>query len=77
MDQTQDDLNEEFVCSTIADVEELQAELETFKAGELQEGATRYDGLDALVQQAHDLGGVDNPYTTLTPQVGCLQVGFI
>lgn len=68
MDQTMDDLKEAFVCSTIADVEELQREHEEFKAGRLQQANTDYEELNGLVTQMADLGATDNPYTTLTPQ---------
>ena len=70
MENTLDDLKDTFSCSTIADVEELQVELEKFKAGELQDGNGNYEELSNLVQQMADLGATDNPYTTLTPQVG-------
>lgn len=69
MDNTLDDLQESFVCSTIADVEQLQQEHEEFKAGTLQEANGKYDELNALVTQMAELGSSDNPYTTLTPQV--------
>ena len=70
MDNTLDDLQEAVVCHTIADVEQLQQEHEEFKAGALQEANTKYDALNELVTQMADLGASDNPYTTLTPQVG-------
>lgn len=69
MDQTMDDLKESFVCSTIEDVEELQREHEEYKAGALQEANTNYEELNSLVTQMAELGGTDNPYTTLNPQV--------
>lgn len=69
MDNTLDDLQETFVCSTVADVQELQAEMEKFKEGPLQKGNTDYEELNNLVQQMADLGATDNPYTTLTPNV--------
>ncbi len=72
MDQTLDDLNETFVCSTIADVEQLQHEHEEYKAGDLQKGDTDYSELNALVEQMAQLGATDNPYTTLTAQVSGL-----
>lgn len=68
MDNTLDDLQEAFVCHTIADVEQLQQEHEEFKAGTLQEANTKYDALNELVTQMAELGSSDNPYTTLTPQ---------
>lgn len=69
MDNTLDDLQETFSCSKVSDVEELQADLEKFKEGPLQEASTNYDTLNNLVQQMADLGATENPYSTLTPQV--------
>ena len=69
MDNTLDDLQETFSCSKVSDVEELQADLEKFKEGPLQEASTNYDALNSLVQQMADLGATENPYSTLTPQV--------
>lgn len=69
MDNTLDDLQETFSCSKVSDVEELQADLEKFKEGPLQEASTNYDALNNLVQQMADLGATENPYSTLTPQV--------
>ena len=68
MDNTLDDLQETFSCSKVSDVEELQADLEKFKEGPLQEASTDYDALNNLVQQMADLGATENPYSTLTPQ---------
>ena len=72
MDNTIDDLQEAFVCHTVADVEALQQEHEQFKSGALQEANGKYDELNNLVTQMADLGSSDNPYTTLTPQVGII-----
>ena len=64
-----DDLQETFVCSSIEEVEQLQAELEEFKAGPLQEASANYDDLNGFVTAMAELGSTDNPYTTLTPTV--------
>ena len=64
-----DDLQESFVCSSIEDVEQLQNELEQFKAGSLQEASANYDELNGFVTTMAELGSTDNPYTTLTPTV--------
>lgn len=69
MDNTLDDLQETFSCSKISDVEELQADLEKFKEGALQEASGNYDELNNLVQEMAELGATDNPYSALTPQV--------
>lgn len=70
MDNCLDDLQEGMITHTIADVEALQAEHEKFKAEALQDANNNYEDLNTLVQQMADLGSTDNPYTTLTPQVG-------
>ena len=70
MDNTLEDLQERVLCSSISDVEQLQAEFEKYKAGDLQDANSKYEDLNGLVQQMADLGATDNPYTTLTPQVG-------
>jgi Ca2+-binding EF-hand superfamily protein len=67
MDNAMDDLQETFVCSSIEEVEQLQAELEEFKAGPLQEASANYDELNSFVTDMAELGSTDNPYTTLTP----------
>ena len=64
-----DDLQDAFVCSTVEEVEQLQAELEEFKAGPLQEASANYDELNGFVTTMAELGSTDNPYTTLTPTV--------
>ena len=69
MDNTIDDLQDTFVCSSTEEVEQLQTELEEFKAGPLQEASGNYDELNALVTTMAELGSTDNPYTTLTPTV--------
>ena len=69
MDNAIDDLQDTFNIHSIAEVEQLQAEHEEFKATALQEASSRYDELNALVQQMADMGSTDNPYTTLTPNV--------
>lgn len=70
LDNTLDDLQENFVCSTIADVEKLQEEHKEFQAGSLQEANAKYDELSKLTETMAGLGSTDNTYTTLTPQVG-------
>ena len=70
MDNTLDDLQETFVCSTIADVEQLQQEHEDFKTGGLKEAETKYNELSALSEAMAELGSTDNTYTALTPTVG-------
>ena len=57
------------MCSSIEDVEQLQNELEQFKAGALQEASANYDELNGFVTTMAELGSTDNPYTTLTPTV--------
>ena len=69
MDNTLDDLGESFVCSTIADVEQLQQEHEGFKTGGLQDAKTKYEELSALTEAMAEMGSTDNTYTTLTPTV--------
>lgn len=69
MDNTLDDLQETFVCSTIADVEQLQQEHEEFKNGGLKEAETKYSELSALTDEMAALGSTDNTYTTFTPTV--------
>lgn len=73
MDNTLDDLQESFVCSTTDDVEQLQQEHESFKTGGLQEAKTKYEELSALTEAMAELGSTDNTYTTLTPQVGSMR----
>ncbi len=70
MVNTLDDLQDSFVCSTIADVEKLQQEHEQFKAEGLQEAKDNYEELSALSQAMAEMGSTDNTYTTLTPTVG-------
>lgn len=69
MDNTLDDLQESFVCHTIADVEKMQAEFEAWKAEGLQEAKTKYEELSALTEVMAEMGSTDNAYTTLTPTV--------
>ena len=69
MDNTMDDLQDAFVCSSTEEVEQLQNELEEFKAGPLQEANENYDELNGFVTRMAELGSTDNPYTTLTPTV--------
>ena len=69
MDNTLDDLGESLLCSTIADVEQLQQEHEDFKSGGLQDAKTKYEELSALTETMAEMGSTDNTYTTLTPQV--------
>ncbi len=69
MDNTLDDLQETFVCSTIADVEQLQQEHEDFKTGSLKDSETKYNELSALTEVMAEMGSSDNTYTTLTPEV--------
>ena len=64
-----DDLQDGFVCTSTEEVEQLQTELEEFKAGPLQEASDNYDELNGLVTTMAELGSTDNPYTTLTPTV--------
>ena len=71
MDNTLDDLQENFVCSTIADVEQMQQEHEKFKSEGLQEANQIYEELNGLTSQMAELGSTDNTYTTLTPEVRC------
>ena len=70
IDNTLDDLQEALNTTSSAEVEAVVKEHEEFKAGALQLGSSDYDELSALVQQMADLGSSDNPYTTLTAQVG-------
>ena len=70
VDNTLDDLQETFVCSTIADVEQLQEDHENFKTDSLKDAETKYNELAALTEQMAELGSTDNTYTTLTPTVG-------
>lgn len=67
-----DDLQDAFVCSSTGEVEQLQAELEEFKAGPLQEASANYEELNGFVTTMAELGSTDNPYTTLTPTVSCV-----
>lgn len=67
-----DDLQDAFVCSSTDEVEKLQAELEEFKAGPLQEASANYEELNGFVTTMAELGSTDNPYTTLTPTVSCV-----
>ncbi|XP_065919404.1 alpha-actinin-1-like [Dysidea avara] len=67
MDNAIDDLQDTFNIHSIAEVEQLQAEHEEFKANALQEANGRYEELNGYVQQMADMGSTDNPYTTLTP----------
>jgi actinin alpha len=67
MDNTMDDLQDAFVCSSTEEAEQLQNELEGFKAGPLQEASANYDELNGFVTTMAELGSTDNPYTTLTP----------
>ena len=69
MDNTMDDLQDTFVCSSIEEVDQLQIDLEEFKAGPLQDASGNYDELNSLVTTMAELGSTDNPYTTLTPTV--------
>ena len=69
MDNAIDDLQDTFNIHSIAEVEQLQAEHEEFKANALQEANGRYEELNGYVQQMADMGSTDNPYTTLTPNV--------
>ncbi len=69
MDNTLDDLAETAVCTSISDVEELQAQHEEFKAGGLQEANGQYDELNGLVTSMAELGSSENPYSALTPNV--------
>ena len=69
MDNTLDDLAEAVVCSSIADVEELQAKHEEFKAQDLQDANTKYDELNGLVTTMAEMGASDNPYTAHSAQV--------
>lgn len=69
MDNTLDDLQETFVCSTIADVEQLQVEHEEFKGSGLQDAETKYNNLSSLAESMAEMGSTDNTYTTLTPTV--------
>ncbi|KAL5463195.1 hypothetical protein EMCRGX_G032073 [Ephydatia muelleri] len=68
MDNTIDDLHDQFSCSTIADVEKLQAQFEVFKSGELQNASTQYTEVANLVTEMAALGSTDNPYTALTAE---------
>lgn len=67
MENTMDDLQDAFVCSSTEEVEQLQNELEEFKSGSLQDASGKYDELNGLVTMMAELGSTDNPYTTLTP----------
>ena len=69
MDNTIDDLHDQFSCSTIADVEKLQAQFEVFKSGELQNASAQYTEVANLVTEMAALGSTDNPYTALTAEV--------
>ena len=81
MDNAIDDLQDTFNIHSIAEVEQLQAEHEEFKANALQEANGRYEELNGYVQQMADMGSTDNPYTTLTPNVSnmvkCVCGNFI
>ncbi|XP_064403007.1 alpha-actinin-1-like [Halichondria panicea] len=68
MDNTLDDLAETEVCSSITDVEALQAKHEEFKTGDLQEANVKYDELNGLVTTMAEMGSSENPYTALSPQ---------
>lgn len=68
MDNTIDDLHDQFSCSTIADVEKLQAQIEEFKGGELQNASAQYTELANLVSEMAQLGSTENPYTSLTAE---------
>ena len=68
MDNTIDDLHDQFSCSTIADVEKLQAQFEEFKSGELQNASAQYTEVANLVAEMANLGSTDNPYTSLTAE---------
>ena len=70
MDNTLDDLGESLLCSTIADVEQLQQEHDDFKTSGLQDAKTKYEELSSLTEAMAEMGSTDNTYTTLTPQVG-------
>ena len=72
MDNTLDDLAETEVCSSITDVEALQAKHEEFKTGDLQEANVKYDELNGLVTTMAEMGSSENPYTALSPQVGIM-----
>jgi hypothetical protein len=69
VENTLDDLQETFVCSTIQDVEKLQEEHEDFKSGSLKDAETKYNELSALTEAMVEMGSTDNTYTTLTPTV--------
>ncbi len=69
MDNTLDDLAETEVCSSITDVEELQAKHEEFKSSGLQVANEQYEELNGLVTTMAELGSSDNPYTAHTPTV--------
>ena len=69
MDNTLDDLQESFVCSTIEEVQQLQQEHEQFKEGGLKEADSKYEELSALTQEMVTMGSTDNTYTALTPEV--------
>ena len=69
MDNALDDLAEPDVCSSIADVEALQAKHDEYKNQDLQEANANYEALNGLVTTMAEMGSSDNPYTALTPQV--------
>ena len=69
MDNTIDDLHDQFSCSTIADVEKLQTQFEEFKGGELQNASAQYEEVAGLVAEMANLGSTENPYTSLTAEV--------
>lgn len=69
MDNAADDLQDRFNIHSIEEVEQLQAEHETFKAESLQEANANYDELNGYATQMAEMGSTENPYSTLTPTV--------
>lgn len=69
MDNAFDDLQEQPVCDSIADADDLIAQYEEWKKTDLNDASAKYAELDALVNEMSELGSTENSYTTLTPTV--------
>jgi actinin alpha len=68
MDNVTDDLHDSFVVHTIAEVQDLQQKHEEFKNTTIQNGHVKYEDLNAIAQKIADMGSIENPYTSHTPQ---------
>lgn len=68
MDNVMDDLHDTFSVHSVKEVEELQAQHETFKNTTLKEGDGYYEALNGLAEQLAAAGSSENQYTSHTPQ---------